>query len=314
MKCFNLLGIFLFLSLCNTNTLEAQRRGRFIDAYPLAMPSSSSEYKAEFEKTLGAVLGGIKLLESPNVLKSRSDEEAYIVDDYKSDLNKMITYAKGLCEKTGNDVTKDLDNVAKAIKGSKYGNASGALLKMGAKKGVEEAEHLFFVWRDYLQDIEKESPWTNPKNIKVTRIYRMMINYVGENYDRPFGIQAEQGAVVADGAQALSNCLENPTSLDWKGEAQMGMKEGDQLRRLVSNVAYYDWRIHDKNSGQRAAHIDKEAVRLLQQSLYDVVRTILKNKENWDKDAAHGKNLLALFHATSSNGWSVNGDKAQKQD
>lgn len=311
MKCSNI-SILLFFFLFSSLNIQAQR-GRFIDDYPIAMPSSSSEYKEEFQKTLGAILGGIKLLESPNVLKSRSDEEAYIVDDYKTELNNMVTYAKGLCEKTGEDVVKDLDNVAKAIKGSKYGNASGALLKMGAKSG-EDPEHLFFVWRDYLKDIEQGSPWTNPKNIRVTRVYRTMVNYVGEKYDRPFGIQAEQGAIIADGAQALSNCLENPNQLDWNGESQMGMKEGDQLRRLVSNVAYYDWRIHDKNSGQRAAHIDKDAVRLLQKSLYDVVRSILKKKDNWDSDAAHGKNLLALFHATHSNGWTVNGDKAKKQD
>ncbi len=292
---------------------QAQRAGRFFEEYPLATPSSSAEYQEEFEKTLGAILGGVTLLESPDIPKSRIDVEAYTVDDYKDNINTMLTYATGLCEKTGNDLTKDLSKIGKAIKSSKYSSASADLLQMGAKGG-KDAPNLFFIWRDYLRDVEKAAPWTDPKNIRVTRIYRMMVDYVGKNYDRPFGMKAEQGAVVADGAQALSNCLENPQSLDWKGEAKMTMKEGDQLRRLVSDVAYYDWRLHDKNSGQRANHIDKDMVRLLQQSLYDVVRSIMQKKENWDQDAAHGNNLLGLFKATGDSGWTVNGDKATKQD
>ena len=141
-----------------------------------------------------------------------------------------------------------------------------------------------------------------------------MLDYMSKNYERPFGIKEELGAVVADGAQALSNCLESPKDLDWEGESKMKMREGDQLRRLASIVAYYDWRRHEKSSGKRTAHISPKIVRTLQKSLYDIVRSILKKKAAWDADSAHGKNLLDLFQATLANGWSVNGDKAQKKE
>ncbi len=307
----NIISIILCILFLNTQNITAQK-SRFIAGYPISTPTSNADYKEEILKTASAMLGGLKLLDSPNLPKSKADKEAYLAEDYKTALNEMTNYAIGLCDKAGKVYLKDLEKVAKSIKTSKYSAASGFLLKMGAKAS-QDSEKSFFIWKDYLEDIKNNAPWINPKNIKVNYIYQTMLHYIGSNYDRPFGVQAEQGAIIADGAQALSNCLENPNELDWKGELKMSMKEGDQLRRLASDVAYYAWRRHDKNSGMRAAHIDTKIVRLLQISLYDTVRSIMDRKGGWDADPAHGKNLLALFEATISNGWSVNGDKAKRQ-
>lgn len=301
---------FAILWIMIVANLQAQK-SRFNGHYPLATPSKS-ELKTEYEQTVTAMLGGVQLMAANTTPTKRDDQEAFTKDDYKVEVEKMNAYAVELCQKIGADYLEELKKVTKAIKSNKYENARATLERIGAKTGGE-LEAIFFVWKDYLEDKEKEVPWTNPDNIKITKVYRAMLAYVSKNYERPFGAQAEQGAIVADAAQALSNCMENPTELAWKGGAKMNMRKEDELRRLASNVSYYNWRLHDPISGKRAAHIDRQVVRHLQLALYDIVRTTIEKKERWDNDPAHGANLLRLFEDTKKSGWSVNGDKAQKK-
>lgn len=306
-------GIFfgiLIMALCTK--VQAQKL-RFNGHYPLATPNNKeSQVKAEYEKTVTAMLGGIRLMALNTTPKNREDPEAFTKDDYKMAVGEMSDYAVDLCKKLGTDYATNLKKIAKSIKSNKFSDAISSLEKIGAKS-EEDAEVIFFIWKEYLRDQKNEAPWTNPENIQVTRAYRAMLAYVSKNYERPFGAQAEQGAIIADAAQALSNCMENPAELAWKGESKMTMRKEDELRRLASNVSYYNWRMHDPISGKRAAHINEKVVRDLQQALYDVVRTTIKQKDRWDNDPAHGANLLRLFEDTKVSGWSVNGDKARKK-
>lgn len=302
---------FLCLLMLVTTSLSAQKT-RFSGQYPLATPSKSeTQVKAEYEQTVTAILGGVRILSMETTPSKREDPEAFIKDDYKATLDKMNVYAIELCEQLGTDYTDKLKKIAKSIKSNKYINAIASLESIGGISD-EEAESLYFIWKEYLEDKEQAMPWTDPKNLKITRVYRAMLTYVSENHDRPFGAQAEQGAVVADAAQALSNCMESPENMLWKGENKMKMREEDELRRLASCVSYYNWRLHDRISGKRAAHINPVIVQHIQKALYDVVRSVIQKQDNWDNDPAHGNNLLQLFEDTKSKGWSVNGDRAQK--
>lgn len=302
----------LAIVLLISETSQAQKL-RFIGDYPLATPQSKeSDMKVEYEKTITSMIGGVRIMAHETTPTKREDPEAFIRDDYRITLDAMSVYATEICGNLGTDYGEQLKKISKSIKSGKYQDAITALENIGGKNS-EGSEQLFFIWKEYLEDQKAECPWTNPKNKSVTRIYRSMLEYVSKNYDRPFGAHAEQGAIVADAAQALSNCMENPSDLAWKGEYKMNMREEDELRRLASNVAYFNWRMHDRISGKRSAHINPEVVRNLHYALYDVVETTIKSKDNWTKDAKHGNNLLKLFEDTNSNGWSVNGDKAQKR-
>lgn len=289
------------------------QKTRFNGLYPLASPSKSeTQVKAEYENTVTAMVGGVRIMAMETTPTNREDPEAFTKDDYRITLDEMNAYAIELCEKLGTDYANNLKKIAKSIKSNKFSAALSSLESIGGVSS-EDAERLFFIWKEYLKDKKKNAPWTDPKNVKITRVYRAMLTYVSENYDRPFGAQAEQGAIVADAAQALSNCMESPDDLAWKGESKMNMREEDELRRLASNVAYYNWRLHDRISGKRAAHINTDVVEHLQMALYDVVRSTIQKQEHWDTDPAHGNNLLRLFEDTKISGWSVNGDRAKKK-
>lgn len=306
-------GIF-FSILIMAIALQVQaQKLRFNGHYPLATPKEGSEaqIKAEYEKTVTAMLGGVRLMALNTTPSKNEDPEAFTKDDYKASVATMSAYATELCASLKTDHANDLKQIEKAIKSNKFSTAISSLEKIGAQS-TEDAETIFFIWKEYLQDKENKAPWTNPENIQITRMYRAMLTYVSKNYERPFGAQAEQGAIIADAAQALSNCMENPTELAWKGESKMNMRKEDELRRLASNVSYYNWRMHDPISGKRSAHIDQEVVNHLQQALYDVVRTTIQEKDRWNNDPAHGANLLRLFEDTKRSGWMVNGDKANK--
>lgn len=313
----NAFALFSSLLLCSfwwaAPTLQAQKL-RFHGHYPLATPkeNSKSQMEAEYVKTLTAMLGGVRLMGDNNTPTSRTDAEAYTKGDYQLNLEKMLSYATVWGEKTNAGHSAQLKKLARLIKGGKVTEASNLLKEMGAED-IEDAQNVYFIWMDYLVAQENKAPWTDPKNIQVTRAYRSMLQFVGKNYERPFGAQAEQGAVVADAAQALSNCMEHPEDLAWKGGSRYNMKEGDELRRLVSNVSYYHWRLHDPVSAKRAALIDRRVVRNVEQALFDVVRSTLEKKENWGSDPAHGANLRRLFEDTRNSGWTVNGDRAQRQ-
>lgn len=292
--------------------VQAQKL-RFNGHYPLSTPkeSSESQVKAEYEKVVTAMLGGVRLMALNTTPTKNEDTEAYTKDDYKATVAIMSAYAVELCAILKTDYANDLKKIEKSIRSNKFSSAISSLEKIGAQS-IEDAETIFFIWKEYLEDKENNAPWTDPKNIQITRMYRAMLAYVGKNYERPFGAQAEQGAIIADAAQALSNCMDNPTALAWKGESKMNMRKEDELRRLASNVSYYNWRMHDPISGKRSAHINKTVVSHLQQALYDVVRTTIQEKERWNNDPAHGANLLRLFEDTKQSGWTVNGDKANK--
>lgn len=311
------LALFFTLLFITSSGLLAPayaQKLRFHGNYPLATPKegSQSQMQAEFDQTLVAILGGVRLMGDNNTPTNNTDPEAYTKADYQTNLEQMVAYAEVWDGKLGNKNGGDLKKLARAIKGGKVSDATKTLAKLGATDN-KEAEQIYFIWLDYLLDQKEQSPWTNPENIQVTRAYRAMLQFVGKNYDRPFGVQAEQGAIVADAAQALSNCMENPSDLAWKGGARYSMKEGDELRRLVSNVSYYHWRLHDPTPAKRAALIDRTVVQNVEKALYDVVRSTLEKKENWGNDPAHGANLRRLFEDTRKSGWFVNGDKAQRQ-
>ncbi|WMX16876.1 hypothetical protein [Aureispira sp. CCB-E] len=306
-------GIFFSILIMVIGGQVQAQKLRFNGHYPLATPKkgSESQAKAEYEKTVTAMLGGVRLMALNTTPTKREDPEAFTKDDYKAIVAEMGTYATELCEALKTDYANDLKKIEKSIKSNKFSSAISSLEKIGAQS-TEDAETIFFIWKEYLEDKKKEAPWTNPDNIQITRVYRAMLTYVSKNYERPFGAQAEQGAIIADAAQALSNCMENPTELAWKGESKMNMKKEDELRRLASNVSYYNWRLHDPVSGKRSAHIDPEVVDHLQQALFDVVRTTIQEKDRWNNDPSHGANLLRLFEDTRRSGWTVNGDRAKK--
>lgn len=308
----NYCGIFFSILLMACMTQVHAQKLRFNGHYPLATPKSESQIKVEYEKTVTAMLGGVRLMAMNTTPTKNDDPEAFTKDAYKVSVTEMGSYAAELCETLKTDYASKLKQIEKSIKSNKFSSAISSLEKIGAKAS-EDAETIFFIWKEYLRDKNNNAPWTDPKNIQITRVYRAMLSYVGKNYDRPFGAQAEQGAIIADAAQALSNCMENPTELAWKGEAKMNMRKEDELRRLASNVSYYNWRMHDPISGKRSAHINPEVINHLQQALYDVVRTTIKQKDRWHNDPAHGANLLRLFEDTQRSGWTVNGDRAKKR-
>ncbi|MGH1336894.1 MAG: hypothetical protein ACRBFS_12290 [Aureispira sp.] len=286
---------------------------RFNGHYPLATPNGKeSQVKAEYEKTLTAILGGAELMNSDKTPTKEIDREAYTRDNYRAITESMQRYAEELSIQLGKKHSNQLKKIAKAIRGNKFSNAIEELKDLGAKS--TDAQQIFFIWKDYMRDKEEGAPWTDPDNIQVTRVYRAMLQYVSKNYDRPFGVQAEQGAIVADAAQALSNCMENPDEMAWKGESRFSMRQEDELRRLASTVSYYNWRRHDPISGMRSAHINPQIVDHVQQALFDIVRTTLEQKERWNNDPAHGANLLRLFEDTKNSGWSVDGERAKRQN
>lgn len=306
-------GIFFSILIMTIGMQVQAQKLRFNGHYPLATPKTTSEsqLKAEYEKTLTAMVGGVRLMAMKNTPTKKEDLEAFTKDDYKVVVAEMSAYAEELCVPLKTDNAADLKKIEKLIKSNKFSSAIADLEKIGAQ-APEDAEKIFFIWKEYLRDKKNEAPWTDPKNIQITRMYRAMLTYVGKNYERPFGAQAEQGAIIADAAQALSNCMDNPTGLAWKGDSKMNMRKEDELRRLASNVSYYNWRMHDPISGKRSAQINQDLVSHLQQALYDVVRTTMYEKDRWNNDPAHGANLLRLFEDTKNSGWTVNGDKANK--
>ncbi len=309
---FTIYYIFILLFLVVAQDSFAQKL-RFNGHYPLAAPNGKeSQVKAEYEKTLTAILGGAELMGDDNTPTKEIDNEAYTRDGYRAIVENMQRYADEMNVQLGLEHDDQLKKIAKAIRGNKFEAAVSELKDLGA--ATTDAQQVFFIWKDYMRDKEVGAPWTDPDNIRTTRMYRAMLQYVSKNYDRPFGVQAEQGAIVADAAQALSNCMENPDDLAWKGDDRFKMRQEDELRRLASLVAYYNWRRHDPISGKRSAHINPQIVDHVQQALYDIVRTVLDKKENWNNDPAHGANLLRLFEDTKNSGWRVDGERAKRKN
>jgi hypothetical protein len=306
-------SLFPLVLVCLNLSVSVAQDTRFHHEYPLAVPSSQkSELSYEMQRTVSAMLGGVKIASDATTPSKTDDKEAFTKESIKLSLQTMLDYFAELSSQVGIDNAGQLKKIEKSIKAGKFDLCNQQLQSLGAQfEGDIEAQ--FFVWKEYLSDIQQEVPWLSPQNIEVTRVYRQVLSYVSKVYERPFGVQAEQGAVIADAAQALSNCLEHPESIAWKGEKRIKMKEDDELRRLASNVAYYNWRMHDRISGRRAALINTDMIRHLQNSLYQVVYTIIKEEEQWIHHAQHGKNLRQLCKDAAVSGWYVNGDRAQKK-
>ncbi|MCP4439029.1 MAG: hypothetical protein GY810_08820 [Aureispira sp.] len=314
-----LFGSILFMMLLSVSA-DAQRK-RFLDDHPLATPRESSvELVPEFEYSLSAMLAGVRILDKGTISTKKEDPEERTQEDYKTFLGEIGTYATEVAQKLESadkgqaskwkKMPDELKKIAKSIKSSKYGDAIAALTSAGAKKDAKET--LFFSWKFYIDDQKNKMPWVDPANIKVNRTFRSVLHYVSENYDRPFGSQAEMGAVIADAAQALSNSMESPKELSWQGEGAVKMRKEDELRRLASNVAYYEWRLEEPINAQRSALINYTLVSNIKLALYDMVKTLVMTKMDWHKDSSHGKNLLQLYNDTKDSGWIVNGDKAKK--
>lgn len=309
----------LFLLLVSLSS-NAQRK-RFLNDNPLATPRESSvELVPEFTHTVTAMLAGVKLLDKGNITTKKEDPEEQTQDDYKTFLEEISAYAIDIAKKLETEdkgqaakwkkMPDDLKKIIKSVKSNKYADAIASLSNLGAL--ADAKENTFFIWRYYIADQKNKMPWVDPANIKVNRTFRSVLFYVSENYDRPFGAQAEMGGVIADAAQALSNSMESPKELTWQGDGPIKIKKEDELRRLASNVAYYEWRLEEPINAQRAALIDYELVSHIKLALYDVVKTLVMNKSDWHRDSSHGVNLLQLYNDTKANGWIVNGDKAKK--
>lgn len=314
-----LLTIFSFLS---TQQTQAQKT-RFSGIYPLCKPDESArDLIPEYEMTMQAIAGGCRLADDPKTLKKREDPEAFIKDDYEETLLEMVAYAEETAEKlikadgpNASDWKKKgkfLGDLEKDIKKGKFINALNALMqeKVDTKAEIEK---IYFIWKDYLRDIEQDVSWIQPINRRTTRHYRNMLHYVSNSFDRPFGAQAQIGGVVADAAQALSNCMEDPREQAWQGEGKITMKREDEIRRLASDVSYFEWRLHDPTNARRAYAIDLEAVTKVRQALYEVVATMTRLKGDWYQDPNHGENLQILHDLTYEKGWRVDGTNALKE-
>jgi hypothetical protein len=293
------------------------QKTRFSGDYPVATPDNSpSETQPELEMTMKALAGACKLADDPNTLTKREDPEAYIRDDYKKGCEKLIAYATEILSKSKSSEAKaQLDNLkklAKLVKSNKFADGLNQLI--GEKVDTKaEIESIYYLWTDYLYEKEKDVPWLKPLNLRSSRNFRTMLHYVSSSFDRPFGAQAQSGGVVADAAQALSNCMEAPSELAWQGDSKITMKKEDELRRLASDVAYFEWRMHDKVNGRRAYAIDRDAVIKVKQALYDVVTAMTREQKDWHTDPHHGENLQVLYDLTFENEWRVDGTNALKK-
>jgi hypothetical protein len=311
--------ILLIISLISGlfATVSAQNT-RFKGNYPLATPAENIiELKAEYEHTLKAIAGGLRMIDKPNTPSKKDDKEAFTKQDFKSQVETMHTYAVELATKLAaiqkDPWTTKLSNLktqlGKHIKGGKN-QAALDWLTSNEVTNNDESEEIFLIWHDYLLDKQLNAPWLNPQNIEVNRMYRLLVEYVAKNFDRPYGLQAEQGAISADAAQALSNCLEFPAQLGWAGEDKITLKKDDELRHLTGNIVFYEWRLYTPINGQRAAAIDRNQVRNVKKALYETVFAMHHNKREWHKDKAHAANILQLYKDALDNGWAVDGLRA----
>lgn len=306
---------FLLLFLLLFSQISDAQRSRFSGYYPLCTADDSpGELEPELEMTLMAIAGGCKVADDPKTPKKREDPEAYIHDDYKETLLEMVDYATEVAGKLKNNDAKSLlKKLGKSIKKKKFNEGLNTLMQ--AKINTQEdVIMIYYLWKDYLYEKEQDVDWLKPLNRKVARQYRNLINSaVQYSKDRPFGAQAQLGGVVADAAQALSNCMENPDELAWQGEGKVRLQQADELRRLASDVAYLEWRMHDAVNGRRAYQIDRSVVLKVKKALYDLTAAMVREKTDWKNDPHHGENLQVLYDTTFENAWRVDGTNALKE-
>jgi hypothetical protein len=306
----------LFLSV---GSILAQST-RFRGPYPLATPAENIiELKAEYEHNLKAINGGLRMIDKANTPSKKDDKEAFTKAEFKAQVETMFAYATELATKLaaiqkepwGSKVTA-LQQLGKSVKGGKN---QAAIDWLTANETVdnEANEELFFIWHDYLEERKLNSPWLLPANLEVTRSYRNLLDYVTKNFDRPYGLQAEQGAVSANAAQALSNCLEFPEQVGWLGGKEISLKKDDELRHLASNIVFYEWRLYTPINGQRAAAINRAEVRNIRIALYNMVAAINKYQKNWNREQGHSEQILQLYRDAKIEGWAVDGLRAVRK-
>ena len=305
-------ALFLLLFLFFITHFGLLAQNRFHGHYPLCSPIHKLDAKEEYRRALGAMAGGIQIL-AKGVPKKREDPESLIREDYEEQIQNLADYALSVLPKEEqSNKTEALKRINKAWRANKFDQALEALEKEGAEiKG--QPSLAYFIWVDYLGDLRDSMPWTLPRNLEISRVYRNMLHHVAKNHQKPFGPLAEQGAVSADAAQALSNMLESPRNLSWKGEKQAQVSAEEQIGRLAACVAYLEWRLHDPTAAQRSALIDKSKTQHIKKALYEVVRSTIEDSNTWYQDLIHGVNLQQLYDDTKAQGWKVDGVNARKR-
>lgn len=306
-----------FISCSNIYAQTSRFRGNF----PLAAPAKNSlvELKADYDNTLAAISGGMRLIEKENTPSKKTDNEVVTKQDFKNEVEKLYAYAletattiSTLQANPWQETVKDLEKLGKSIKGGKYGDAF-AWLQAKDVKSSENQEELFLIWTAYLEDVRLNMPWTVPVNLDVTRTYRSVLEYVAKHFDRPYGLQAEQGAISSTTAQALSNCIEFRNELSWKGTGDITIKQDDQLRHLMANIVYYEWRLYTPINGQRAAGINKTYVRNAQKAAYYLIYSMKKHTPEWYSNPVLGECILQLYKDVLTQNWRVDGLRAIKK-
>jgi len=307
---------FLILFFGCSMVLWAQPQ-RFNGGFPICTPDESpAEIEPEIDQTLKAIYGGCQLALDERVLKKRKDPEAYILSDYQEQMLAFVAYAQEQNSKLkGQPRKKLLEELEKLLKKEKFEAAQLLLKKENLEgQGQEDWQTLYFAWANYRYEAQAQAPWLDPTNRQTNRRYRSIINYVTQRFEQPFGQQAQMGGVVADAAQALSNCMAYPENLAWQGEGGFNMKKEDELRRLASNIAYLEWRSQEKTNGRRAYAIDRKAIMKLKLALFDVIQSMEQQKRSWHSSSKHGENLEILYNLTFDNNWRVDASSALKRE
>jgi hypothetical protein len=321
MKYHVSLTSFVCVCVFVTGFLNAQNT-RFIGNYPIASPSNNIlELKPEFEQTVAAMYGGLKLLTHPNTPTNHSDAEALTKEDYKKSLDEMLVYANSITEKylsiqagsaDWKEKAESVKKWQKTLKSDKYNDLIATFEPLiGDKKA--QAENIYFIWKSYLHDQKQNAVWLKPENAKETRVYRKMIDYVNKEFERPYGVLADEGAIVANTAQALSNVIGYPEQLGWQGEGDFNFEQNDELKRLISNLAYLEWKLHDPTNARRSAKMNLQMINHIQFAAYEVITNMVKHKKGWLLNHDFRTPLLVLYQDTDKLDWTVNGDKAQKK-
>lgn len=308
--------VALLCCLLVSAALYAQNT-RFKGMYPLAAPAENIiELKAEWDYLLPAIAGGIRMIEKPNTPSKKADPEAFTKADFKAHTEAIADYALQVATKIA-AIQKDpwekrvveMQQVQKDLKSAKY-KAVVDWLATQQVQGSDQMEEQFLICHDYVVDKQVNAPWTRAENLETTRLFRSVIDYTAKNFDRPYGLQAEQGAVSANAAQSLSNCMEFPQNLSWNGEKEISFKKDDELRQLAGTIVFYEWRLYQPVNGLRAAAINRTHVRNVKNALYEVVARMKRNQKDWHKEKGLGDVIQQLYRDALENGWTLDGQRA----
>ncbi len=308
---------FAFLCCLLVSAAAHAQNTRFKGMHPLAAPADNIiELKTEWEYIMQALAGGIRMIEKQTTPAKKSDPESFTKADFKAHTEAIADYALQLATKLA-AIQKDpwekrvveVQQVQKDLKAAKYKPVSDWLTTQQVQS-TEALEEHFLICHDYIVDKQLNAPWTRAENIETTRMFRNVIDYATKAFERPYGLQAEQGAVSANAAQSLSNCLEFPQNLSWNGEKEISFKKDDEIRQLVGTIVFYEWRLYQPVNGVRAAAINRTHIRNTKKALYDLIAAMQSNQKDWHKQKGHGDNIQQLYRDAAESGWSVDGLRA----